>query len=55
MAANMRDDNSLGEARLGAFLIFANAVASICVHKRGGIPAMADRDAGTGFFAGSIF
>ena len=32
--------NELGEAQLWDFTEFANAVASLCVQKRGGIPAM---------------
>lgn len=34
---------ALGDAELTEFVTFANAVASLCVQKRGGIPAMPNR------------
>lgn len=41
----------LDAAELGRFLAFANAVASLCVQKRGGIPAMPDEQAVLQFLA----
>lgn len=45
LAKSGRHPASLGEPELREFVSFANDVASLCVQKRGGIPAMPDMQA----------
>jgi fructokinase len=47
--------DSLGETELKEFVTFANAVAALCVQKRGGIPAMPDMNAIADFLSDHHF
>lgn len=44
----------ISETELKEFVTFANAVASLCVQKRGGIPAMPDMNAITNFLSDKL-
>ena len=51
LAKSSLSHDRLGETELKEFVTFANAVASLCVQKRGGIPAMPDMNSVTDFLS----